>query len=172
MQALSEDPREMSNWTATKERFFDLLDEVVERHKLVVVLENDVEGRDAIRDEVVMVVIPLFQKFTRKQKDTEFNKSMFASSCLSFGFQISFDFLCPWILRNPATITDLGFSTRTLCVLHYYFWSPSSICYCGPMRQCCLWRVLRLRRILSWPLGFFIIGVVQPFDAERQVVFI
>ncbi|KAF8802990.1 hypothetical protein BYT27DRAFT_6747349 [Phlegmacium glaucopus] len=80
MQALSEDPREMSNWTATKEkftRFFDSLNEVVERHKLVVVLENDVEGRDAIRDEVVMVVIPLFQKFTRKQKDTEFSKKIY-----------------------------------------------------------------------------------------------
>ncbi|KAF8816737.1 exocyst complex component, exo70 subunit [Phlegmacium glaucopus] len=78
MQALSEDPRDKSNRAAAKEkftRFFDLLDEVVERHKLVVVLEDDVDGRDAIRDEVVMVVIPSFQKFTQKQKDKEFSKN-------------------------------------------------------------------------------------------------
>jgi exocyst complex component 7 len=89
MQAISEDPRDKSNRSAAKEkftRFFDLLDEVIERHKIVTVLEDDAEGRDAMRDEVVMVVVPSFQKFTQKQKDKEFSKSMFASSpYLSFG---------------------------------------------------------------------------------------
>ncbi|KAF8816864.1 hypothetical protein BYT27DRAFT_7247900 [Phlegmacium glaucopus] len=61
MQALSEDPRDKY--------------EVGEQHKLVVVLEDDVDGRDAIRDEVVMVVISSFQKFTQKQKDKEFSKN-------------------------------------------------------------------------------------------------
>ena len=79
MQAISEDPRDKSNRSAAKEkftRFFDLLDEVIERHKLVTVLEDDAEGRNAMRDEVVMVVVPSFQKFTQKQKDKEFSKSM------------------------------------------------------------------------------------------------
>jgi len=79
MQAISEDPRDKSNRAAAKEkftRFFDLLDEIIERHKFVEVLEDDIEGRDAIRDEVVMIVIPSFQKFTQKQKDKEFSKSM------------------------------------------------------------------------------------------------
>jgi exocyst complex component 7 len=79
MQAITEDPRDKSNRSAAKEkftRFFDLLDEVIERHKLVTVLEDDADGRNAMRDEVVMVVIPSFQKFTKKQKDKEFSKSM------------------------------------------------------------------------------------------------
>jgi len=78
MQAITEDPRDKSNRGAAKEkftRFFDLLDEVVERHKLVTVLEEDIGGRDEIRDEIVMVVIPSFQKFTQKQKDKEFSKN-------------------------------------------------------------------------------------------------
>ena len=40
------------------------------------VLEDDPEGRNAMRDEVVMVVLPSFQKFTKKQRDKEFSKSM------------------------------------------------------------------------------------------------
>ena len=78
LQAITEDPRDKSNRAAVKEkftRFFDLLDEVVERHKLVAVLEDDAEARDAMRAEVVLVVIPSFQKYTQKQKDKEFSKS-------------------------------------------------------------------------------------------------
>jgi len=78
MQAISEDPRDKSNRSATKEkftRFFDLLDEVIERHKLVAVLEDDVEGRDAMREEIVRAVVPSFQKFAQKQKDKEFSKN-------------------------------------------------------------------------------------------------
>jgi len=33
----------------------------------VTVLENDAERRNAMRDEVAMVVVPLFQKFRKKQ---------------------------------------------------------------------------------------------------------
>ena len=87
MQAITEDPRDKSNRSAAKEkftRFFDLLDEVIERHKFVTVLEDDAEGRDAMRDEVVMVVVPSFQKFTQKQKDKEFSKSMLLSPCSFF----------------------------------------------------------------------------------------
>jgi exocyst complex protein 7 len=87
MQAISEDPRDKSNRSATKEkftRFFDLLDEVIERHKLVAVLEDDVEGRDAMREEIVRAVVPSFQKFAQKQKDKEFSKSMLLYCCFSF----------------------------------------------------------------------------------------
>ena len=100
MQAISEDPRDKSNRSAAKEkftRFFDLLDEVIERHKLVAVLEDDVAGRDAMRDEVVMVVIPSFQKFTRKQKDKEFSKSML----LLFRPTFSFTSKPYFIFRSP-----------------------------------------------------------------------
>jgi len=34
----------------------------------LLVMEDDVEARDAMRDEVVMVVIPSFQNFTQKKK--------------------------------------------------------------------------------------------------------
>ena len=85
MQTITEDFRDKTVRAVVKEkftRFFDLLDEVVERHKLVVVLEDDIDGRDALRDEVVMVVIPSFQKFTQKQKDKEFSKSTFCFAIL------------------------------------------------------------------------------------------
>jgi len=39
-------------------------------------MEDGVEGRDAIRDGVVMIVVLSFHKFTQKQKDKEFSKSM------------------------------------------------------------------------------------------------
>ena len=93
MQAISEDPRDKSNRAAAKEkftRFFDILDEIVERHKFVMVLEDDVEARDAMRDEVVMVVIPSFQKFTHKQKDKEFSKSKLLFRHASPVFKIPF----------------------------------------------------------------------------------
>ena len=98
MQAISEDPRDKSNRSAAKEkftRFFDLLDEVIERHKIVTVLEDDAEGRDAMRDEVVMVVVPSFQKFTQKQRDKEFSKSMLLHPpYLSFGSKYLIFILC------------------------------------------------------------------------------
>ncbi|KAF8148207.1 exocyst complex component, exo70 subunit [Crassisporium funariophilum] len=78
MQAITDDPKDKANKAAAKEkftRFFDLLDEVVERHKLAKVLEDDVKGRDEIGDEIVMLVIPSFQRFTQKQKDKEFSKN-------------------------------------------------------------------------------------------------
>ena len=48
----------------------------------MVVLEDNVDGRDTLRDEVVMAVIPSFQKFIQKQKDKEFNKSTFCFTIL------------------------------------------------------------------------------------------
>ncbi|CAA7257403.1 unnamed protein product [Cyclocybe aegerita] len=78
MQAITDDPKDKSNKAAAKEkftRFFDLLDEVVERHKLAKVLDEDPKGRADISEEIVMLVVPSFQRFTQKQKDKEFSKN-------------------------------------------------------------------------------------------------
>jgi exocyst complex protein 7 len=78
MQALADDPKDKHRAAAAKERFtrfYDLLEEVVERHRLAKVMEDDEEGRETIGDEVVRLVIPSLQRFTQKQRDKEFSKS-------------------------------------------------------------------------------------------------
>ncbi|KAG6831389.1 hypothetical protein H0H92_010991 [Tricholoma furcatifolium] len=78
MQALTEDPKEKNNKAATKERFtrfFDLLEEVMERHKLAKVMEDDEDGRETIGEEVVKLIIPALQRFTQKHRDKEFSKN-------------------------------------------------------------------------------------------------
>jgi len=78
MQAITDDPKDKSNKGAAKEkftRFFDLFDEIVERHKFAKVLEDDPTAKADLGDEVVMLIVPSFQRFTQKQKDKEFSKS-------------------------------------------------------------------------------------------------
>lgn len=83
MQTLSEDREKekvgSSAWkAATKEkftRFYDLLEEVGERHRMARVLEEEEEGRKAIAEEAVKLVIPSLQRFIQKQRDKEFSKS-------------------------------------------------------------------------------------------------
>ncbi|KAG5221478.1 exocyst complex component exo [Salix suchowensis] len=80
MQALTDDPKEKGGKAVTKEkftRFFDLLEEVVERHKLGKALEDDEEGRETLADEVVKLVVPSLQRFTSKHREKEFSKSKF-----------------------------------------------------------------------------------------------
>ena len=87
MQVLAEDPKDKNRAAAAKERFtrfYDLLEEVVERHRLSKVMEDDEEGRETIGDEVVRLVVPALQRFTQKQKDKEFSKS----ACYSFCIQL------------------------------------------------------------------------------------
>ena len=87
MQAITEDPKDKSNKAAAKEkftRFFDLFDELVERHKFAPVLDDDPKGRADISDEIVMLVVPAFQRFAQKQKDKEFSKSESSFMFLSF----------------------------------------------------------------------------------------
>lgn len=84
MQAITDDPKDKYAKGVAKEkftRFFDILDEVIERHKLSKVLEDDPQGKEALGGEVVMLVIPSLQRFTQKQKDKEFSKSKLANSC-------------------------------------------------------------------------------------------
>jgi exocyst complex component 7 len=78
MQVLTDDPKDKHRAAAAKERFtrfYDLLEEVVERHRLAKVMEDDEEGRETIGEEVVKLVVPALQKFTQKQRDKEFSKS-------------------------------------------------------------------------------------------------
>ena len=63
---------------ATKEKFtkfFDLLEEVAEHHRIARVLEDDEEWRKTVVDEVVRLVVPNLQQFTTKNKEKEFSKS-------------------------------------------------------------------------------------------------
>ncbi|KAI4524798.1 Cullin repeat-like-containing domain protein [Schizophyllum commune] len=77
MQALADDPKEKGK-TAAKEkftRFFDLLEEVLERHKYARVLEDDPTARESIGEDVIKLVVPALQKFTNKQREKEFSKN-------------------------------------------------------------------------------------------------
>jgi exocyst complex protein 7 len=87
MQAITDDPKEKSGKSQAKEkftRFYDLLDEVVERHRMFKVLDEDKEGRSAIADELVMLVVPSLKRFTQKQKEKEFSRSEFCFCCFVF----------------------------------------------------------------------------------------
>ncbi|KAH6906048.1 Cullin repeat-like-containing domain protein [Coprinopsis sp. MPI-PUGE-AT-0042] len=92
IQTLSDDRSDSKSGgkTAAKEkftRFFDLLDEVMERHRMARVFdssggiqsqgdeEEEAEERAALGSEVISFVIPTLQRFTQKQKDRDFSKN-------------------------------------------------------------------------------------------------
>jgi len=80
LQTLADDPnvKSSSGKAAIKEKFtkfFDLLDEVTERHRMVRVLEDDEEGRDTIVEEVIKLVVPSLQRFIQKNREKEFSKN-------------------------------------------------------------------------------------------------
>jgi exocyst complex component 7 len=54
-------------------RFYDLLEEIVERHRIAKVLEE----KEDIGEDVVKLVVPSLQRFTAKVKEKEFSKSGF-----------------------------------------------------------------------------------------------
>ncbi|KAF8909873.1 Cullin repeat-like-containing domain protein [Mucidula mucida] len=56
-------------------RFYDSLDEVVERHRGLGVLEDDDLGRRELADEVVKLVIPSLERFISKHREREFSKN-------------------------------------------------------------------------------------------------
>ncbi|KAI0777804.1 Cullin repeat-like-containing domain protein [Trametes elegans] len=64
--------------SATKEkftRFFDLLDEVTERHAMARVLQDDPDGRATVADEAVKLVVPSLQRFIQRNLGKEFSKN-------------------------------------------------------------------------------------------------
>ncbi|KAI0634684.1 Cullin repeat-like-containing domain protein [Trametes polyzona] len=56
-------------------RFFDLLDEVTERHVVARVLQDDPDGRATVADEAVKLVVPSLQRFIQRNLGKEFSKS-------------------------------------------------------------------------------------------------
>ncbi|THH20305.1 hypothetical protein EW146_g1018 [Bondarzewia mesenterica] len=80
MQALADEGGKVGGGSkaATKEkftRFFDLFEEVKERHRMAKVLEDDEDDRGMLADEVVKLVVPSLQKFTQKHREKEFSKN-------------------------------------------------------------------------------------------------
>ena len=77
------DERDRGGKSAVKEkftRFFDLLDEVTERHQFARVLADDPEGRATVADEAVKLVVPSLQRFIQRNLGKEFSKSECAAS--------------------------------------------------------------------------------------------
>ncbi len=56
-------------------RFFELLDEVTERHQIAKVLVDDPDGRATVADEAVKLVVPSLQRFIQRNLGKEFSKS-------------------------------------------------------------------------------------------------
>ncbi|TDL22018.1 hypothetical protein BD410DRAFT_771026 [Rickenella mellea] len=80
MQALGDEPNARGGVSKAvlKEkftRFFDLLEEVVERHRVARVLPDDEEARETVGDEVVRLVVPSLDRFVQKHRDKEFSKN-------------------------------------------------------------------------------------------------
>jgi hypothetical protein len=105
MQALTDDPSGKGSTAkaATKEkfiRFFDLLDEITERHRMAKVLEDDRDGRETVSEEVVKLIVPALKKFTQKHRDKEFSKS--ASTCVLSQSNLL-------ILKNSQILRNVSF---------------------------------------------------------------
>lgn len=77
MQTLQEDKDKSKS--ATKEkftRFYELLEDVAERHRIARVLQDDKDGRETVSEEVVKLVVPSLQRFTQRSTEKDFSKSM------------------------------------------------------------------------------------------------
>jgi exocyst complex protein 7 len=58
-------------------KFFDLVEEVKERHRFARVMaeEEEEDGRKRMEDEVVKLVVPALRSFIQKHREKEFSKS-------------------------------------------------------------------------------------------------
>ncbi|KAJ7653129.1 Cullin repeat-like-containing domain protein [Mycena polygramma] len=81
LQTLTDDPGSGKGGgarAAVKEKFtkfYELLDEVLERHKGARLLEDDPDARMAIGEDVVKLVVPSLVRFTNKYREKEFSKN-------------------------------------------------------------------------------------------------
>ena len=78
LTALSDDKEKSKSSVKDKfTRFFDLLDELVERHALAAVLpdQSEEDERETVCQEVLLLVVPLFQKFMQKNPGKDFSRS-------------------------------------------------------------------------------------------------
>ncbi|KAF9515702.1 hypothetical protein BS47DRAFT_1371949 [Hydnum rufescens UP504] len=85
VSCLSEDKAQSglgSNKQGVKEkalRFFDSLEDIIERHRFATVLAEDDEGRERLADDVVKLVVPVFSSFLAKHREKEFSRNIKAS---------------------------------------------------------------------------------------------
>lgn len=77
MQSLTDDPKDKAGKGAKEKftRFYDLLEEVVERHKLAPVLEDDPISREEMCDDIVKLVVPSLQRFMQKHREKDFSRN-------------------------------------------------------------------------------------------------
>ncbi|KAJ7918299.1 Cullin repeat-like-containing domain protein [Mycena leptocephala] len=85
LQTLTDDPGsgKSGKSAAVKEKFtkfYELFDEVLERHKGARLLEDDPDARMAIGEDVVKLVVPSLVRFTNKYREKEFSKNIKQSS--------------------------------------------------------------------------------------------
>ena len=100
LNALAEDKEKSKSSVKEKfTRFFDLLDELVERHAIGAVLpdESEEEERETICQEVLLLVVPLFQKFMQKNPGKDFSRS---ESC-DLSTNCNADY---WLSYRPAEV--------------------------------------------------------------------
>ena len=76
IQALADDTKDRgvigTGKSSTKEKlvkFFDILEEITERHRMVNILQDDIDSREQVADEVLRVIVPSLQRFLQKQRD-------------------------------------------------------------------------------------------------------
>ena len=96
LQVLGDGPSSGGGKMTVKEkftRFFDLLDEVTERHQMARVLVDDPDGRATVADEAVKLVVPSLQRFIQRNLGKEFSKSE--------SRQLVFDVNTPYSCQNP-----------------------------------------------------------------------
>ena len=59
-------------------KYWEVLDEIVERHRFAKVLADDEEARALLADEAVKFVVPTLERFMSKNRDKDFSKSEYS----------------------------------------------------------------------------------------------
>jgi len=100
LNALAEDKDKSKSSIKEKfTRFFDLLDELVERHTIAAVLpdESEEDERETVCQEVLLLVVPLFQKFLQKNPGKDFSRSELCDLLTNRNAN-------SWLLYRPAEV--------------------------------------------------------------------
>jgi exocyst complex protein 7 len=64
-------------------RYWEVLEEIVERHRFARIMGDDEEGRGLLADEAVKMVIPQLERFMAKNREKDFTKNVGKCECLS-----------------------------------------------------------------------------------------
>jgi len=57
-------------------KYWEVLDEIVERHRYARVMGNDEEARELLADEAVRMVTPPLERFVAKNREKDFTKNI------------------------------------------------------------------------------------------------